>query len=340
MLNSKNLITAIDSHTAGEGTRLIISGLPPIHGATMVEKMAYAQSHLSWLPGFILLEPRGHKDLYGAILVSPCHPDADWGILFMNNQGFESMCGHGLIGVATSLLETGMIPMEGPITNLKIDTPAGLVQVQARIELGTVKEITFENVPAFVFQQNIRVNLPGGESLTVDIVFGGNFFVLVHASQLPVDLSRENLPLLTTLGMQIRQAVNDHIPVLHPHLPHIDQVIDVRFYQEVDLEGVNSRNVVILGDRMIDRSPCGTGTCAELALRSARGELETGIPWVCESILGTRFTGLVAAQTQVGSSPQIFEAVIPRISGRAFLTGWRLFTYQPEDPFPQGFLIP
>ncbi|MBN1535428.1 MAG: proline racemase family protein [Anaerolineales bacterium] len=336
----QKLISAIDSHTAGESTRLVISGLPPICGQTMLEKMAYAQNHLGWLPGYLLLEPRGHKDLYGAILVDPCNPKADWGVLFMNNQGYETMCGHGLIGVATCLLETGMISMHQPTTQLNLDTPAGLVSVWAKVEGGQVQEITFENVPAFVYQQDVRLDLSDGQSITLDVVFGGNFFAMVHTQQLGIELTLENTYRLASLGMDIRQTVNTHLSIHHPELSVIDHVTDVRFYHEIDSEGVDSRNVVILGNRMIDRSPCGTGTCAELALRYARGELKAGESWVCESILGTRFIGHIAGEAQVGAPPQRFNAIIPKISGRAFLTGWRLFNCHPDDPFPQGFLIP
>jgi len=336
----KNLITAIDSHTAGEGTRLVISGLPRLRGDSMAEKMAQAQLHYSWLPGYLLLEPRGHKDLYGAWLVEPADPRADWGVLFMNNQGYETMCGHGLMGVATCLIETGMHPCQEPETRLLMDTPAGLVTVLAQVQAGLVQGVTFENVPAFVFQQEVDIVLPGGVSCRVDVVFGGNFFALVHTRQLGVELSIENVPRLTELGMQVRQVINERISVQHPQMAHIQRVIDVRFYHEVEKQGVNSRNIVVLGNRMIDRSPCGTGTCAELALLYQRGELKLGEPWVCESLLDTRFTGRIVAQTQVGNEHQSFDAIIPQVSGRAYLTGWRLFTPHPEDPFPQGFLIP
>ncbi len=340
MHNMKNLITAIDSHTAGEGTRLITGGLPYIRGSTMAEKMAYARDHLAWLPGYILLEPRGHKDLYGAILVEPCNPEADWGVLFMNNQGYETMCGHGLIGVVTSLLETGMVSSEQSEAHLALDTPAGLVKARAKIQSSYVTEVTFDNVPAFVYQQDVWIKLAKGKTIQLDIVFGGNFFALVHTSQLGIELSIKNASRLSDLGMEILQIVNAQFSIQHPELPFIDQITDVRFYCEVEKEGINSRNMVVLGNHMIDRSPCGTGTCAELALRHARGELKDGETWVCESILGTCFSGQVAAQTIVGNLPQQFRAIVPRITGRAYITGWRLFTWCPDDPFPEGFIIP
>jgi len=340
MHDMKNLITAIDSHTAGEGTRLITGGLPYIRGCTMAEKTAYARDHLAWLPGYILLEPRGHKDLYGAILVEPCNPEADWGVLFMNNQGYETMCGHGLIGVVTCLLETGMVLSKGSETQLALDTPAGLVRARATIEAAYVTEVTFDNVPAFVYQQDVRLKLADGKSITLDIVFGGNFFALVHSDQLGIELSIENASRLSDRGMEILHMVNAQLSIQHPELPFINHISDVRFYCEVEKEGINSRNMVILGNHMIDRSPCGTGTCAELALRHARGELKDGETWVCESILGTCFSGQVAAQTIVGQPPQRFKAVVPRITGRAYITGWRLFSRCPDDPFPQGFIIP
>jgi proline racemase len=327
------IISTVDSHTAGESTRLVTSGLPPLHGATMAEKLAYAEQHLPWAPRFLLLEPRGHKDMFGAILTAPCSPKADVGVVFMDNQGYEPMCGHAVIGTVTTVLETGMFPMQEPRTLVTLDTPSGLVRASARIEDGHVKAVSFQNVPAFVYRSDIVLDLPGVGELIVAVVFGGLFFVLVDGRQLALELVPANAGRLADLGMRILAVANRQIAVRHPELPHIDRMIDLRFYVEPGTHGADSRNVVILGDHMVDRSPCGTGTSAEAALRHAQGRLGIGESFVTESIIGTRFTGEVVAEAEVGG----FPAVIPRITGSAYLTGFHEFALDPRDPFPEGF---
>lgn len=333
------LISTIDSHTAGEGTRLVVSGLPPIPGASMAEKLAYAEQHFPWLPGFLLLEPRGHKDLFGAVLVSPSAPEADFGILYMDNQGYEPMCGHATIGAAVSVLETGMAAMEMPETVLTFDTPAGLVRAYTQIEAGRVTAVSIENVSSFVYRSVVPLQVPEVGELKIDVVFGGLFFVFVDASQIQIELIPENAGRLASLGMRILEAANQQITVRHPELPHIDKIIDLRFYVEPGSVGAGSRNVVILGDHMVDRSPCGTGTCAETALRHANGQLATGESFVTESIIGTRFTGQAVAETLVGSGSDTYSAVIPRVTGSAFITGFNQFVLAEDDPFPQGFRL-
>ena len=339
MTRLSKLISTIDSHTAGECTRLVVSGLPPISGQTMAEKLAYAEEHLPWVPGFLLLEPRGHKDMFGAILVPPCSSGAGVGVLFMDNQGYEPMCGHAVIGVATTVLETGMFEMTEPETLVTLDTPSGLVRAYAQVGDGRVASVSFENVPAFVYCSDVALQVPEVGDVAVDVVFGGLFFVFVNARQLEIELIPANATRLADLGMRILATANEQVAVRHPELPHIDRVIDLRFYVEPGSDGADSRNVVILGDHMVDRSPCGTGTSAEAALRHARGELEVGELFVTESIIGTRFTGQVVAEAQVGSGSEAFPAVIPRITGNAYVTGFHRFVLDTEDPFPQGFRL-
>jgi proline racemase len=301
----------------------------------MAEKLAYAEGHLPWAPRFLLLEPRGHKDMFGAILTPPCSPGADIGVVFMDNQGYEPMCGHAVIGATTTVLETGMFPMQEPETLVTLDTPSGLVRAYAAIEDGRVASVSFQNVPSFVYRSDVLLDVPDLGALTIDVVFGGLFFVFVDARQVALDLVPANATRLADLGMRILSAANQSIEVRHPELPHIDRIIDLRFYVEPGTAGADSRNVVILGDHMVDRSPCGTGTSAETALRHAQGRLHVGESFVTESIIGTRFTGEVAAETQVDD----FPAVIPRITGGAYLTGFHHFVLDPADPFPAGFRL-
>jgi proline racemase len=304
----------------------------------MAARLAYAAQHLPWLPGLILCEPRGHKDLYGAILSPPCHPDADIGVIFMNNQGYEPMCGHAMIGVVTSLLETGTFPAREPETTLAVDTPVGLIAVRAGIQDGHVQAVSFDNVPCFAFRLDYPLRLRDGRQFTVDVAFGGNYFVLMDARQLDFELAPPNVTRLAELGMQVLSAANEQIKVHHPGLPGIEWITDARFYIEPGEAGADSRNVVILGEHMVDRSPCGTGTCAELAVRYARGRARIGEPFVTESILGTRFTAQVISEASpIQNIP--YPAMIPRLEGRASLTGLHQFLLYPDDPFPEGFLL-
>jgi len=332
-------ISTIDSHTAGEGTRLVMSGLPPIPGQSMAAKLSYAEKHLSWVPGFLLAEPRGHNDLFGAILVPPCSPTADIGALFMDNTKFEPMCGHAVIGIVTTLLETGMLEIVAPETLVTLDTPSGLISAQAQIMDGNVSAISFENVPSFVYRSDVALKVPEVGDLVVDVVFGGLFFVFVSAHQLGIELIPENSTRLASLGMRILAAANEQIPVSHPELPHINKIIDLRFYGDASSEAADGRNVVILGNHMVDRSPCGTGTCAEVALRYARGQLGLGESFVTESIIGTRFTGQLIAETLVDNGSEAFPAVIPRVTGSAYITGFNQFVLDDSDPFPEGFRL-
>jgi proline racemase len=291
------------------------------------------------VPGLLLLEPRGHKDLFGAILVPPCSPTADIGVLFMDNKDFEPMCGHAVIGIVTTLLETGMFEAVEPETLITLDTPAGPVRAHAQIGDGRVLAVSFENVPSFVYRSDVALEVPEVGDLVVDVVFGGLFFVFVNAPHLEIELIPDNAARLADLGIRILAAANEQIPVRHPELPHIDKIIDLRFYVELVSDRADSRNVVILGDHMVDRSPCGTGTCAEVALRYARGQLGLGEPFVTESIIETRFTGQVIAETQVGSGSEVFPAVIPKVTGSAYITGLHQFVLDGEDPFPEGFRL-
>ena len=335
MSSSRRVVTTIDSHTAGECTRLVTSGLPFLRGQTMAEKLAFAENDLSWVPGFLLLEPRGHKDMFGAILTPPCAGEGDIGVVFMDNQGYEPMCGHAVIGSVTTVLETGMVRRSEPDTELVLDTPSGLVRARAQWDGERVRAVSFVNVPAFVYESNVSLEIPGIGPLTIDVVFGGLFFSFVDARQIPLELKPANAGALAELGMAVLAAANEKVQVRPPQLPHLDRVIDVRFYLMPGRDGADSRNVVILGDHMVDRSPCGTGTSAETALRHAWGQLDVGGSFVTESIIGTRFTAELVEETSVGD----FPAVVPRITGRAHVTGFHRFVLDSEDPFPSGFSL-
>jgi proline racemase len=232
-----------------------------------------------------------------------------------------------------------MFAMLEPETFITLDTPSGSVRTQAQVSDGHVNSFSFENVPSFVFRSDVILKVPEVGDILMDVVFGGLFFVCVDAHQLEIELIPGNAGLLADLGMRILAAANAQVQVQHPELPHINKIIDVRYYMESASDGVDSRNVVILGDHMIDRSPCGTGTCAEAALRYAHGQLNIGDAFVTESIIGTRFTGQVIAETQVGSGSEVFSGVIPRVTGSAHIMGYHQFVLDYKDPFLDGFRL-
>jgi proline racemase len=335
MAHFSNVITALDTHTAGEPTRIVLSGLPPIRGNTMAEKWDYARSHMDHLRQALMHEPRGHRDMFGAILTSPCHDRADWGLMFMDSGGFLTMCGHGTIGTAIALVQMGMAEAKEPETVIVFDTPAGLVQAHVCVENGQPVRAWIKNVPAFLFRADVPVQIPGLGRINVDIAFGGNFFALVDAQELGVAVDPLNTRQLVTLGLLIRDCVNEQVQVQHPLEKHINKVELTEITAPPTKPEAHARNVVIFGEGSVDRSPCGTGTCARMAALHAKGHLKLGEPFVHESILGSLFEGLLLEQVSIGD----LSGVIPRVGSSAYVTGIQQFVIDPADPLKYGFFI-
>ncbi len=329
----EHVFTTVDTHTAGEPTRVVVGGVPFLPG-TMAERRERLQQAYDTIRTTLLHEPRGHADMFGAILMAPASPEADLGVVFMDTGGYLAMCGHGSIGAVAAALATGVVPAEEPETDVVLDTPAGLVRARAQVEDGRVGEIAVENVPAFLYRHDLELELSSGR-LTVDVSFGGNFFALVPAGELGLPVERANLAELTAKGMEILTAVNEQLDVVHPTAPHIDAIDLVEIYEDRPQDDVDCRNVVIFGESQADRSPCGTGTSAKMAALYAKGHLGLDEPFVNESILGTRFTGRLLRETKVGT----FDAVIPEIAGRAYVTGFQHFVVDRDDPLKSGFLL-
>lgn len=330
----RHLITTVDSHTEGMGTRVITAGVPAIPGASVAAKKVYVQQHLDWIRTSLLHEPRGHADSFGALLVPPSDPRAALGVIWMGPASYPDMCGHGSIGVATVAIETGMVAAEEPTTVLALDTPAGLVTTRAQVEDGRVQSVSVRNVPSFAVQVQAPLPVPGVGTLRIDLAYGGNFGVMVDARSAGVDLSRASVPDLLALGSRIRQAARARFPVLHPVHPHIADILMVGFTDRASNGGADYLNV-FMNDIHIDRSPCGTGSSARGAALHARGMLALGQPVVLESLLGTRYTLTLVETAAVGR----YRAVVPEIAGRAFVTGFQQFALDPEDPFRHGFLL-
>jgi proline racemase len=332
MAQFAHCITVIDSHTAGEPTRLITAGLPPLRGKTMSEKWQYASQNFNALRRMLMLEPRGHTDMFGAVLTTPCDPRADFGLLFCDSGGWLTMCGHGTIGASMTLVQTGMMPATGPETLIRFDTPAGLVEAHVVTDGDSANTVWIENVPSFVYAHDLKLNVAGVGEITADISFGGNFFFIVPASQVGLTIEPQNGRRLVDAGMTILKAANAAFKVQHPEIPQINAIQLVEFTQPGS-NGADYRNVVVFGDGNFDRSPCGTGTCARMAELHAQGHLPLGQHFVHESILSTRFEGHLVRETQVGP----FKAVVPRVQGAAYITGFNTFVLDPADPLPEGF---
>jgi proline racemase/trans-L-3-hydroxyproline dehydratase len=325
-------LKAVDSHTMGEPTRVVTGGMPPIQGNTMAEKKKYLQENLDYIRTALMHEPRGHRDMFGSIITSPSNPEADLGIIFMDSGSYLNMCGHGSIGAATVAVETGMVKVTEPETIVKLDAPAGLVEAKVKVANGKAEEVTVQNVPAFLFEENLSIETPSSGRITFDISFGGSFFALVDVRQFGLKVEPEYIDGLVSKAMELRKVINENIKVYHPLRDHIRTVDLVEIYERREDD---YRNVVVFGAGQFDRSPCGTGTCAKMAALYSKGELRLGEKFVYTSIIGTSFTGKLIGSTKVGN----FDAVIPEITGKAFITGFNNYVIDERDPLKYGFLV-
>ncbi|MCX7884843.1 MAG: proline racemase [Caloramator sp.] len=328
-------INAVDSHTMGEPTRIVIGGVPVIPGKTMPEKKAYLEKNLDHIRTAIMHEPRGHKDMFGSIITQPTKEEADLGIIFMDGGGYLNMCGHGSIGALTVAVELGMVPVKEPYTDVVLEAPAGLVKGKVKVEDGKAKEVSIVNVPSFLYKQDVEVDVPEVGKLTIDISFGGSFFALVKSSDIAIDICTSNAQKLCDVGMKILKAVNEQVKVQHPVLEHIKSVDLVEIYGPAKNPKATLQNVVVFGQGQVDRSPCGTGTSAKLATLYAKGQLKINEEFIYESITGTMFKGRVLEETKVGD----YKAIIPEITGSAYITGFNQFIIDPEDPLKYGFTL-
>ncbi len=317
----RRFVQVVDTHTAGEPTRVVLSGFPPIPGGTMEERRRWLARNADDFRKFLLQEPRGHADMFGALVTPPSSPEADFGVIFLDNGGYLRMCGHGTIGVATALAALGWTPKE----EIVLDTPSGLVRCRIHRRGGEVAAVTFRNVPSFYLG---TVEWKGFE---VHIAYGGNLFALVDVRSLGVELERGSLPQLVSLGLSIRDELNSHHRFQHPETAWELQVELVEFYEEGD----PPRNAVVFGRGQVDRSPCGTGTCAKMAFLHAHGLLQVGEEYRYRSILDTEFVGRIVEETKVGGR----RAIVPEVTGTAHIVGFGHLVHAEGDPFPEGFSL-
>jgi proline racemase len=330
-------IRTIDAHTAGEPLRLIVDGFPPIDGQTMLEKREWLRENCDHLRTAVMHEPRGHADMYGALLTEPERSDSDAGVLFMHNEGYSTMCGHGIIAVVTIALERGLI-VPRMANEIVLDSPAGPIHATAtttaRDGRARVTGVSFRNVPSFVLHGGLTVRL-GGRDVRADVAFGGAFYAIVDSESAGIPLVPSRLPELRRAGMEIKHAIDSAVPVVHPDEPLLSGIYGTIFTGPPASASADLRNVTIFADAEVDRSPCGTGTCAVMAVLAAMGLMGPEQTFTHESLIRTQFRGRIESETMVGELP----AIVPRLEGEAFITGENSFVIDPADPLRYGFRL-
>tara|TARA_B100001013_G_scaffold117346_1_gene67688 strand:+ start:2391 stop:3434 length:1044 start_codon:yes stop_codon:yes gene_type:complete len=328
-------IQTIDSHTEGEPLRIILSGYPALKGKTLLEKRTNAHRLHDELRKTLIWEPRGHRDMYGAIIVEPDTPDADFGVIFIHNEGYSTGCGHAVIALTKVFVETGLIPMNEPETEVKMDVPSGFIKSYAKVKNGQVTGVRFENVPSFVQSLDTEIDVPGIGKINYDLAFGGAFYAFVDVAQLGLDCTSKYQNQLIETGIKIKHAVMDSVKMIHPLEPDMNFLYGTIFTGVSKNPNHHSRNVCIFAEGEVDRSPTGTGVSARAAILHAKDEIKLGESIIIESIIGSTFSVKVVETTTFGN----YDAVIPEVSGNAYITGKNTFWINPEDPLKNGFIL-
>jgi len=331
-MRTNRVFHAVDSHTEGMPTRVITGGVGVIPGATMFDRRRYFMANMDGIRKLLMNEPRGHASMSGAILQPPTRPDADFGVLYIEVSGCLPMCGHGTMGVATVLVETGMVEVKEPVTTIRLDTPAGLVVVDVKVEGGAARAVTLTNVPSFSVGLDRTVSVPGYGDVTYDMAFGGNFYAIVELEKLGIPFDRAAKNELMAAGLAIMDAINLADMPVHPENPEIAGCHHV-YLAAPGSDARHSRHAMAIHPGWFDRSPCGTGTSARMAQLHARGLLPLGQDFRNDSFIGTTFIGRLVEETTVAGLP----AVVPTVTGRAWVTGTAQYMFDPTDPFPEGF---
>lgn len=334
-MNFSRTYTTVDVHTAGEPLRIVTAGVPRIPGETILDKRRWVKENLDGVRRALMWEPRGHADMYGAYITEPVTPEADMGVVFMHNEGYSDMCGHGIIALATVAVVQGLVAVTTPETRVGIDSPAGFVEAFVAWDGDRVGGVRFKNVPSFLLQKDLCVETPSFGRVTVDIAFGGAFYAYLDGAQAGLEVVPENLRPLIELGDEVKKAVVAATIVKHPLIPELNHLYGTIIDGKPRRAGSSQANVCVFADREVDRSPTGTGTAGRVAQLYARGKIGKGDELVNESIIGTAFTGKVVAETSVGD----FAAVVPEISGEAYITGFNQWVVDPDDPLADGFFL-
>ncbi|WP_018923051.1 proline racemase family protein [Salsuginibacillus kocurii] len=344
-MHANKLFRTIDTHTGGNPTRTVVSGLPTLNGETVADKMLDMKENHDWIRKFLMYEPRGHEVMSGALLVDPCHPDADIGVIFIETGGYLPMCGHDTIGVCTALVEAGMIKCTTPVTALTLETPAGIVKVEIEIENEKATKVTFQNIPSFKLKtvevetsvlQNSSIELsPQHSSITCDIAYGGNFYGIIDAKSLGLRITPDNASEIIETAVTIRNHINEIAEIVHPEHPFIKGLTHIEFSTDPTHPHASVKNAVVVPPGGIDRSPCGTGTSAKLATLYANDSWSLNVPFLHESIVGSLFEASIIEETSVGK----LNGIITTISGQAHIMGMHTFVSSAEDELNEGFLL-
>jgi trans-L-3-hydroxyproline dehydratase len=327
------VIKTLDMHTAGEPLRIITSGLPEIPGNTILEKRRFFKDHLDHIRTGLMHEPRGHADMYGAVITPPVTPDGHFGTFFLHNEGYSTMCGHAMIALTKMAVETGLVPPE--TKEIKIDAPPGRITARAEIENGKVRRSFFKNVPSFVLLSNQVVKVPGIGNVSFDVAYGGAFYAFVDVAPLGLKMDASGYSRLIDFGRRIKMAVMEQFEIRHPFEPDLSFLYGTIFTGLPETKGNHSRNVCIFADGEVDRSPTGSGVSARAALHFHRGDLTPGEKATIESIIGSTMTVEIVETLYYGP----YSAVIPEVSGTSSFTGTHEFWFDPEDPFRYGFFL-
>ncbi|WP_105565657.1 proline racemase family protein [Microbacterium halophytorum] len=333
-MRTKHVFHAVDTHTEGMPTRVIVGGVGVLPGSTMEERRQRFMVNRDGLRTLLMTEPRGHASMSGAILQPPTREDADYGVLFIEVSGCLPMCGHGTIGVATALVETGMVEVVEPVTTIRLDTPAGLVVAEVAVSDGHADSVTLRNVPSYVVGLDRTVDVPGYGTVSYDLAFGGNFYAFVTLDSLGLPFDRARKDELLRAGLAIMAAIDEADEPVHP----LDAGIRSCHHVYLEAPGStarHSRHAMAIHPGWFDRSPCGTGTSARMAQLHARGLLALDTDFINESFIGSTFTGRLEGETRVAGIP----AILPVITGRAWVTGTAQYMLDPSDPFPEGFQL-
>ena len=330
----QKMFQTVDLHVEGEPLRIIVDGLPEIKGETQLERRAYCMKHLDHIRKILMFEPRGHHGMYGCIITPPAKETSDFGVLFMHNEGWSTMCGHGIIAVVTMGIETGRFEVQRGKNKFVIDSPAGEVVAYAEVEDHVVKSVSFENVPSFVLKKNIEIELED-KTITADISFGGAFYAIVDCEQVGLTVSKKDLPKLQKMGTKIKSYIENKWDIVHPIEKGLTGMYGVIFSDKPVKKEADLRNVTIFADEQVDRSPCGTGTSARLASLYAHNEIDENGSFTHECITDGHFEGKMIGKTQV----EEYQAVIPLVQGSAYITGFHQFLVDPADTLPEGFLL-
>ena len=328
-------LKAIDAHTCGEFCRVVYDGFPVPEGNTPIERKHWMEKHYDHYRKALMLEPRGHHDMFGAFICQPLDPQADFAVYFIDTGGWLNMCGHCTIGAVTVAVETGMVEAKEPYTEVVMEAPAGIIRTVAEVKDGKVLSVTLTNVPSFLYKADQKITVDGKE-ITFDISFGGSFFALVDTDKLGLvdEINAKTVPYLSQLGMKMMEIINRDIEIQHPRLD-ITTVDLVEFYGHNVSPDANKRNVVIFGECQADRSPCGTGTSAKLGTLYAKGEIGVGEPFIYESFMGTKFKGVIKEEVDECG----YKAVVPMITGSCCITGEATYLIDPMDDVKYGFIV-